>query len=45
MLPSFHHPGRKDHVNDSHGGVLVYIKDSINKVRRNDLEINRLQCI
>ena len=45
MLPSFHHPERKDRINDSHGGVLVYVKDSINKIRRNDLEIARLECI
>ena len=36
----FHHPERKDRIADSHGGVIVYIKDSIHYVRRRDLEPN-----
>ena len=37
---SVHHPERKDRIADSHGGVIVYIKDSIHYVRRRDLEPN-----
>ena len=44
-LISYHHPERKDRVADSHGGVIVYIKDSIHYVRRRDLEPNRVECI
>ena len=29
----------------THGGVAVYIKDSIPFIRRTDLEINELKCI
>ena len=44
-LISFHHPERKDRIADSHGGVIVYIKDSIQYVRRRDLEPNGVACI
>ena len=44
-LISYHHPERKDRVVDNHGGVIVYIKDSIHYVRRRDLEPNGVECI
>ena len=43
MFPSFHQPERIDRENDSHVGVIVFVKDYIDKVRRNDLEITRLE--
>ena len=44
-LISFHHPERKNRIiNDSHGGVIVYINDHIHFVRRRDLEQNRVKC-
>ena len=36
ILSSFHNPDRNDRERDSHGGVLVYVKDYIDKIRRND---------
>lgn len=45
ILHSFHKPERKDRIGDSHGGVIVYIKDILHYKRRPDLEINRLECI
>lgn len=45
LLHSFHNPERKDRFDDSHGGVIVYVKENIHFVRRYDLEINRLECI
>ena len=37
-IPSYNKPERKDRDNDPHGGVLIYIKDSIHYKRRVDLE-------
>ena len=42
-LISFHHPERKDRITDSHGGVIVYIKNSIHYVRLRDLEPNGVE--
>jgi hypothetical protein len=36
-------PHRKDRITDNYGGILVYVKDSINVIRRFDLEIS--ECI
>ncbi len=45
LLDSFQPPERKDRVGDSHGGVLLYIKDNIHYKRRSDLEIIGNECI
>ncbi|XP_053378589.1 uncharacterized protein LOC128548180 [Mercenaria mercenaria] len=45
LLSSFHTPERRDRVGDTHGGVILYIKDSLQYRRRLDLELNRLECI
>ena len=44
-LLSYHLPERKDRVADSHGGVIIYIKDHIHYVRRNDLEPIGVECV
>ena len=44
-LISYHHPGRKDRVADSHRGVIVYIKYSIHYKRHRVLELNGVECI
>ncbi len=44
MIPSFFGPERKDRA-DSHGGVILYIKDNIPFTRRRDLEIQPLENI
>ena len=44
-LESFREPERKDRVGDSHGGVIIYVKDSIYYRRRNDMELQRIECI
>ena len=44
-LESFREPERKDRVGDSHGGVIIYVKDSIHYRRRNDLELRGIGCI
>ena len=38
-------PFRKDRPTDRHGGVIVYVKDTLSARRRPDLEINDLECI
>ena len=43
-IPSFHLPERKDRQ-DNHGGVLIYIRDTIKYRRRQDLELLGLECI
>ena len=30
---------------DSHGGVIIYVKDSIHYRRRNDVELQGIECI
>ena len=44
-LLSYHPPERKDRVADSHGGVIIYIKDHIHYVRRADLEPIGVECV
>ena len=44
-IQSFNKPERKDRVGNSHGGVLVYVKDNIHYRRRHDLEILGLENI
>lgn len=44
-IASFNEPERKDRVGDSHGGVIIYIKDCIHYRRRNDLEPRGIECI
>ena len=44
-FPSFHPPERKDRPGDSHGGVIVYVKETIFYKRRMDLELNGVECI
>ena len=36
-LLSYHLTERNDRVADSHGGVIIYIKDHIHYIRRHDL--------
>jgi len=45
LFPSYHEPIRKDRPFDSHGGVILYIKDTIGFRRRLDLEVNGLESI
>ena len=39
-LQLYHKPERKDRVGDSHGGVILYVKDTLHYTRRRDLEPN-----
>ncbi|XP_053383769.1 uncharacterized protein LOC128549981 [Mercenaria mercenaria] len=45
VLHSYHKPERKDRDGDSHGGVILYVRENIHYLRRSDLEINRLECL
>ena len=45
MLNNFQVPFRRDRVGDSHGGILVYVKDGIPCKRRTDLELITIECI
>ena len=44
-LSNYQTPFRKDRLADRHGGVIVYVKDTIIARRRQDLEVNDLECI
>ena len=44
-LLSQHPPELKDRVADSHGGVIIYIKDHIHYVRCVDLESIEVECV
>ena len=36
---------RRDRVSDIHGGVCVYVKNNLKVRRRNDIEIQNLECV
>ena len=36
---------RRDRIGDSHGGVCVYVKNNLHMRRRNDLELQNLECV
>ena len=42
---SYHPPERKDRVGDSHGGVILYVKDTLHFTRRHDLEPVGVECL
>ena len=42
MLESYNKTGRKDRVGDPHGGVMLYVKETIFYKRREDLEIENI---
>ncbi|MCG7876873.1 MAG: endonuclease/exonuclease/phosphatase family protein [Candidatus Thiodiazotropha endolucinida] len=45
QIQSFCTPERKDRVGDSHGGVMLFVKDNIFYQRRADLEPRNIECI
>ena len=38
-------PERKDRIGDSHGGVILYVKDTLYYIRRRDLELAGVECL
>ena len=45
LLHSFNTPERKDRTCDNHGGVIIYVKDSLYYKRREDLEPRNIESI
>ena len=45
LLHSFNTPERKDRTGDNHGGVIIYVKDSLYYKRREDLEPRNIESI
>ena len=45
LLHSFNTPERKDREHDSHGGVMIYVKDCLHYKRRVDLESRNIESI
>ena len=45
LLELFNKPERKDRPGDSHGGVMLYVKERIHYKRRNDLELQNIESI
>ena len=45
VLESYNKPERKDRDGDSHGGVLIYVKNGIHYKRRDDLEVRGIESI
>ena len=45
LLDSYCEPERKDRPGDSHGGIMIYIKEGIHYKRREDLEPRNVECI
>ena len=42
---TYHPPERKDRIGDSHGGVILYVKDTFHYIRRRDLELAGVECL
>ena len=45
FILSYHPPERKDRIGDSHGGVILYVKDTLHFTRRHDLEPVGVECL
>ena len=45
LMPEFKPPERKDRTRNQHGGVFIYVKDSVHYTRRNDFEPLNIECI
>ena len=45
LIPEFMPPERKDRLRDRHGGVMIYVKDTLFYKRRYDLEPLNTECI
>ena len=45
LIPDFKPPERKDRTGDRHGGLMIYVKDSLFYKRRYDLEPRNTECI
>ena len=45
QLQSYHSPECKDRFSDNHGGVIIYVKDTLFYRRRNDLEPIGIECL
>ncbi|MCG8049353.1 MAG: reverse transcriptase domain-containing protein [Candidatus Thiodiazotropha endolucinida] len=45
MLQSYNTPERKDREGDSHGGLILYVKEGVHYKRRTDLELRNIECI
>jgi hypothetical protein len=44
-LLSYNTPERKDRIDDSHGGVILYVRENLHYKRHYNLELNNLECI
>ena len=45
LIPDFTQPERKDRTADPHGGVMIFVKDTLFYKRRHVLEPRNLECI
>ena len=45
LIQSYRETERKDRQGDSHGGIMIYVKDTIYYKRRLDLEPRGIECI
>ena len=45
MFNEFQDPFRRDRIDDSHGGVIVYVKCGIPCKLRLDLELVNIECV
>ncbi|MCG8048840.1 MAG: reverse transcriptase domain-containing protein [Candidatus Thiodiazotropha endolucinida] len=45
LFDDFQTPFRRDRVGDSHGGIVVYVKNGIPCKRRADLELINIECL
>ena len=45
ILQSYYRPERKDRNSDTHGGVMLYVKEGLHYKRRDDLELQNIENI
>ena len=45
LLQLYHSPERKDQIGDSHGGVAIYVRDTVHYIRRRNPEPQGIECL
>ena len=45
LLQLYHSSVLKDRIGDSHGGVMIYVRDTIHYIRRRDPEPQGIECL
>ena len=45
LLQLYHSTERKDRISDSHGGIMIYVRDTSHYISRRELELQGIECL